>query len=147
MRTPPALLATIVIIASAIVAFAVIRPFEDDGEPRPVHVSVDAIVTTPPQWYRMAVEVTTRAVPLDDERFLLDGDERAIVVRPRPDAVDGEVESGERVTVRGVVYWLDRSQASELRRILRADGRSLLAQAPISLGDPYIFADYVNATA
>ncbi|MBW3607305.1 MAG: hypothetical protein KY463_02940 [Actinobacteria bacterium] len=103
------------------------------------------IVGTPPRWYRTAVEVTARAVPLDTERFLLEDDERAIIVQPEPGALTGEVERGEQVTVAGVVYRLNRLQVDALRPLLQDEGRPVLARAPTDLGAPYISAQDVDA--
>lgn len=146
MRISFVLLAGLLVIVAVVGVVAVVQPFDDgDDEPARVEVSVDAIVATPPQWYRAAVEVTARAVPLDPERFLLDGDERAIVVQPEPGALTGEVERGEQVTVAGVVYRLNRLQVDALRPLLRDEGRPVLARAPTDLGAPYISAQDVDA--
>ena len=146
MRLSFVLLAGLLVIVAAAVVIAVVQPFGDgDDEPARVEVSVDAIVATPPQWYRAAVEVTARAVPLDPERFLLEGDERAIVVQPEPGALTGEVERGDEVTVVGVVYRLNRLQVDALRPLLRDEGRPVLARAPTDLGAPYISAQDVDA--
>lgn len=138
-------LVVLVVFAAAVVAFAVIQPFEDDGDQRPAEVTVDAIVSTPPRWFREAVRVDGTAVVLDDERFLLEGDERTVPVWPDPGAVEGEIESGEQVKVTGFVYWLDRSMVSELRRMLREADRPPLAAADIAVNDPYVEASRVDA--
>lgn len=146
MRLSLVLLAGLLVIVAAAVVIAVVQPFGDgDDEPARIEVPVDAIVATPPQWYRAAVEVTARAVPLDPERFLLEGDERAIVVQPEPGALTGEVERGDEVTVAGVVYRLNRLQVDALRPLLRDEGRPVLARAPTDLGAPYISAQDVDA--
>ena len=145
MRISLVLIAGLLLIVSAVVVLAIVQPFQDD-DPPPIELSVDAVVATPPRWFREAVEVTARAVPLDDGRFILEGNEQAIVVQPKPDAVEGEVEHGERVTVRGIVYWLTPRQAAELRPLLQDDRQAQLAQAPTAPGGAYIYAQYVDAT-
>ncbi len=145
MRIALVALAVVLVIGLAVAVLAVVQPFEDDDEQRPFEVSVDAIVTTPPLFHRKAVELTAQAVPLDDDRFLLQGDEQAIIVQPEPDAVEGEVKRGERVTVRGIVDRLDRLQVSELRPLLGEDREAVLAEAPTALGDPYVSAGHVDA--
>lgn len=145
MRLSAALIAAVVVVVVAFVVLVVVAPFEDDGEQGPTEVAVDAVVETPPLWYRKRVELTAPAVPLEGDRFLLEGEEQAIVVQPEPDAVEGEIEPGERVTVTGVVARLDRLQASELRPLLRGGRQPLLAEAPTALGGPYVSADRVDA--
>ena len=146
MRIALVALVVLVVLAAAIVAFAVIGPFEDDGDERPAEVTVDAIVSTPPLWFREAVRIDGTALVLDDERFLLEGDERTIIVWPEPGAVEGEIESGEQVNVTGFVYWLDRSMVSELRRVLREADPPPHAAADIAVNDPYVEASRVDAT-
>ncbi|HEV2060913.1 MAG TPA: hypothetical protein VGR11_16305 [Solirubrobacteraceae bacterium] len=147
MRITFVVIGALLVIVVAVGVLAVVQPFADDGddEPARVEVSVDAIVGTPPRWYRAAVEVTARAVPLDAERFLLEDDERAIIVQPEPGALTGEVERGEQVTVAGVVYRLNRLQVDALRPLLQDEGRPVLARAPTDLGAPYISAQDVDA--
>lgn len=147
MRISYVLLAGLLVIVVAVGVLAIAQPFADDGddEPARAEVSVDAIVETPPRWYRTAVDITARAVPLDTERFLLEGDDRAIVVQPEPGALTGEVERGEQVRVSGVVYRLNRLQVDALRRLLQDEGRPVLARAPTDLGAPYISAQDVDA--
>lgn len=146
MRIAFVLIAGLLVIVVAVGVLAVVQPFaDDDDEPARVELSVDAIVATPPRWYRAAVEVTARAIPLDAERFLLEGDERAIIVQPEPGALTGEVERHEQVTVVGVVYRLNRLQVEALAPLLQDEGRPVLAKAPTDLGAPYISAQNVDA--
>lgn len=145
MRIIFVLIAGLLVIVVAVAVLAVVQPFADDDEPARVEVSVDAIVATPPQWYRAAVEVTARAIPLDTDRFLLEGDERAIIVQPEPGALTGKVERDEQVTVAGVVYRLNRLQVNALRPLLQDEGRPGLTRAPTDLGAPYISAQNVDA--
>lgn len=147
MRIAFVLIAGLLVIVVAVAVVAVVQPFADegDGEPARAEVSVDAIVATPPRWYRAAVEVTARAIPLDDERFLLEGDERAIVVQPEPGALTGEIKRGEQVTVAGVVYRLNRLQVNALGPLSQDQGRPVVARAPSDLGAPYISAQDVDA--
>ncbi|MBW3653486.1 MAG: hypothetical protein KY433_07820 [Actinobacteria bacterium] len=144
MRIALGILAAVLVVGLAIVVLGVVQPFEDDEDAR-AEASVDAIVEAPPPWYRKAVELTAPAIPVDEDRFVLEGDEQAIVVHPEPDAVEGEIERGEQVTVRGFVHRLDRLQVSELRALLRGGHRPLLREAPTALGDPYVLAEYVDA--
>lgn len=133
------------VLLLALVALFVVRPGGDDGDESPAEVTVGEIVDTPPLWYRKPVVLQARAIHVDDERFLLEGERRTIIVRPEPDAVQGVVEAGERVEVRGVVSRLDRLQASELRGLLGDGGRPQLDAAPTKLGDPYVSAGRVDA--
>lgn len=145
MRLSAALIAAIVVVVAAFVVLVVVAPLHDDDEQGRTEVSVDAVVETPPLWYRKRVELTAPAVPLEGDRFLLEGAERAIIVQPEPGAVEGAVQPGERVTVTGVVARLDRLQASELRPLLRAGRQPLLAEAPTTLGGAYVSAARVDA--
>ena len=109
-------------------------------------VDVGVITTVPDRWFRENVLVTGVAVPVDDERFVLrDGDD-AIVVNPRPNTVQGEVEEGERVTVYGTVFGFGRLQIAELERLLEQDSTpEALRDAPTELESPYLQASEVRA--
>ena len=145
MRIALGFLAAVLLVGLAVVVLGVVEPFDDDDESVAVETSVDAIVDTPPLWYRKEVRVTARAVPVDEDRFVLEGDEQAIVVHPEPNAVQGEIERGEQVTVTGFVQRLDRLQVSELRALVRGGRQAPLREAPTELGDPYISGERVDA--
>jgi len=117
----------VVVVVIALGAAAVLA-LQDRGEenrdpgsgPQDVaRVDVGVITRVPDRWFRENVLVTGEAVPVDEERFVLRGEDGgAIVVNPRPNAVDGEVEPGERVAVYGTVFGFSRLQTAELERLL-----------------------------
>lgn len=117
-------------------------PIEKPSSPRPTSTTVEAIVDVPPLWYRRAVRVTGTAIPVDGERFVLRDAGAAIVVRPQPGAA-GDLRSGERVTVSGVVSGLGRPQTTELAALLRSGDHPALRDAPTELEGAYISAEAV----
>ena len=109
-------------------------------------VEVGAITAVPDRWYRENVLVTGEAVPVDEERFVLRDGEHAIVVNPRPTAVQGEIEPGEQVTVYGTVFGFSRLQIAEIERLLEdPEAPAALREAPIELESVYLQASEVRA--
>jgi hypothetical protein len=137
-------LVLVVLVCAVTVAVVVLAIVPGDDE-ESAAASVDEIVNIPPLWYRKSVAVTGPADPLADGRFVLQGDNRMLIVQPQPDAVEGVVEPGERVTVRGSVFRLNRLQAAELGELRREGRGTQLADTPTALGDPYISANHVDA--
>ena len=147
-------LVTAVVLVLALGAAAVLALQDRDEEYRDpgsgpqdvARVEVGAITAVPDRWFRENVLVTGEAVPVDEERFVLrDGDD-AIVVNPRPTAVQGEIEAGEQVTVYGTVFGFSRLQVAELERLLdEPQTPAALREAPTELESVYLQASEVRA--
>ncbi len=138
------------VILTAVAVLVLADYGDDDPYPdpeRPIATSVDAIVDVAPRWFRQAVTVTATAVPLDNGMVVLEGGRRAITLDPEPGSVRGEIETGEKVTVTGVVRDLDRLQVAELRRLLHTDPPDALTRAPTALGEVFISGETIDATA
>jgi len=110
-------------------------------------VDVGVITAVPDRWFRENVAVTGEVAPVDDERFVLVGEDgETIVVVPRPNAVRGALQAGERVTVTGTVFGFGRLQVAELDRLLQGDAPAALRTAPTDLEDVYLQALTVAPT-
>ena len=88
---------------------------------------------------------TAAVLAMQDRGEERDGDD-AIVVNPRPTAVQGEIEPGEQVTVYGTVFGFSRLQIAELERLLDDPTTpAALRQAPTELESVYLQASQVRA--
>ena len=130
-------------------AFVLLPEGEDEPYPRyegnePIETSVAEIVDVTQLWYRKPVELSGIVREVDDERFVLDGKEQSILVRPEPATIDDDIGPGDRVTVVGVVNRLNRLQAAELRELRRTRAEPALSRPPIAEGAPFVSADYVG---
>ena len=136
------LLVMVIVVVGAVVVVdqSEDTPLNTEG---PARVTVDQIVDVQPRWYRESVTVDGTAFPIDGERFVLRGEERAVVVEPDPEGAVEPLERGERVTVTGVVYGFSRVQTGELEELVGNGRHPELADAPTDLGDVYIDADRV----
>jgi hypothetical protein len=107
----------------------------------PVAVSVADVVDVAERWFREPVVVEGDVLPVDSERFVLDGPRARILVRPEPGVQLPRQRAGVRVT--GVVTRLGRLQAAELEA-MPGGVRASVRGAPAGVGAPYIRAEEIR---
>jgi hypothetical protein len=115
-----------------------------DENPGVADATVTDILEVTPPYTREAVSVSGTATPIADLGFVLTGEGRASIFVDVPPALLESVSASEEVSVTGVVQKLPRTQEARLEAVAEAGGLQVLADTPVSTGDPFINAESVD---